>query len=85
VNSNICSIEVAMSKGKNNVREKCYVCGRRISRNSLTVSRGDLKPMYEYILKSGERRYLCSTCFNKIIGKELIDFIIRIRGERQKD
>lgn len=72
-----------MSRDKVSVKEKCYICGRKLSRNSLTICRGDLKPIYEYILKNGEKKYLCSTCFNKIVGGELLEFIAKINEERK--
>ncbi|MEM0084349.1 MAG: hypothetical protein QW743_02445 [Candidatus Methanomethylicia archaeon] len=70
-----------MSRGKVSVKERCHICGRKLSRNSLTISRGNLKPMYEYILKNGEKKFLCSTCFNKIVGLELLEFLEKINEE----
>lgn len=64
-----------MSKHKKIMRKKCHICGRRLSRNSLTSSRGDLTPIYNYVLKNGEIKPICVTCFHTLMSKEIARLI----------
>ncbi|MCS7369427.1 MAG: hypothetical protein NDF57_06935 [archaeon GBS-70-058] len=64
-----------MSRKRVTVRERCHICGRKLSRNSLIEHKEERRSMYEYVLRSGEKRSLCVTCFHKIMGREFIDKI----------
>jgi hypothetical protein len=64
-----------MSRRRATARDRCYICGRKLSRNSLIEHDGEMVSMYEYVLKNGERKSVCVTCFNKIIGGEFMDKI----------
>lgn len=58
------------------------MCKRKISKNSLINSRGNLKPAYEYVLRNGEIKVLCVVCFNKVVSREILEDIKRIKNKQ---
>lgn len=67
-----------MPRKRVTARERCHICGRKLSRNSLIEHKEERRSLYEYVLRNGEKRSLCVTCFHDIW--ELREFVKRCGG-----
>ena len=48
---------------------KCTICGKRLTRSDLVISRGMLVPFYNILNARGELKPICVKCYHEIIGK----------------
>ena len=62
-----------MKKTNQRIKQRCGICGRKLTRADLTISRGNLIPLYNYVTKNGEVKPICVTCYHKLSAIRLIN------------